>query len=352
MAKTKALVPRAGIEGLRLFDDNAIELDGWTLRHQTAVPQGKPTPKQTQAVLAFVSAAVESSPYWVGDIIGYCENRADYRDTLDQVIAVVGLAEKTVHNIVSIAQRVAPAERALSPSMNHSGVVASMVVADQRVWLERARTEGWNEREFRLEVRAAKRRGILTDQADLAGQFRVWYVDYPWLYSQAQPSGVSAQSHYPGMDVEDGLAMGHALQAHTLPDAVLFWWVTAPMLYYATDPDKGPDSYRLIRAWGFEPKTGMVWDKVRHNFGNYTSVRHEHLIIATRGSCTPDRPTPQPDSVVTEQRDGEHSEKPRLFRRIIEKLYDGPYVELFAREPAKGWTCWGNQLLQDVKARH
>ena len=35
---------------------------------------------------------------------------------------------------------------------------------------------------------------------------------------------------------------------------------------------------------------------------------------------------------------GEHSVKPDEVYRRIERLYNGPYLELFARKPRKGWT--------------
>lgn len=334
-----------------VFDERPINLEGWQLRHQAALPQGKPTLKDTQRALAFASASHESSPYWVGDIVSYAESRIDWKEKLSQAMTVTGLAEGTLHNLASIARRVAPAERELSPSLDHSSIVAKLPVADQRKWLKKAKTEGWNRREFRMELQASQRRGIIEGQADIAGMFRTWSIDFPWIYNQAEPSTKSAQSHYPGMTVEQGIAMGPSIMAHTTKNAVAFWWVTAPMLYYATDPDKGPDPYRIIRAWGFTPKTGGVWDKVEHNFGHYLSIRHEHLIIATRGNCTPDRPTPMLDSVFVERKSDEHSEKPACAIKMIERLYDGPYVEMFAREKRKGWTCYGNQILEEVVTR-
>jgi N6-adenosine-specific RNA methylase IME4 len=87
-----------------------------------------------------------------------------------------------------------------------------------------------------------------------------------------------------------------------------------------------------------------------HNFGHYVSVRHELLLICTRGSCLPDRPVPMPDSVRPVRRSDVHSEKPPEFRALVEQLYDGPYVELFARRQIKGWTTYGNQILEDVAA--
>lgn len=43
-----------------------------------------------------------------------------------------------------------------------------------------------------------------------------------------------------------------------------------------------------------------------------------------------------------------HSKKPDILRHWIEKMYPNQkYLELFARESAKGWTAWGDQL--DIK---
>ena len=63
------------------------------------------------------------------------------------------------------------------------------------------------------------------------------------------------------------------------PDAVLFLWVPSPLL---------ADGWPLIAAWGFTYKASFVWDKVKHNYGHYNSVRHELLLIAPRGSCLPE----------------------------------------------------------------
>lgn len=326
------------------FNERPINLPGWQLRHQAALPLGKPTLDDTAAALAFASASHESSPYWVGDIVSYAESRAEWREKLSQAMTVTNLAEGTLHNLASISRRVAPAERELSPSLEHSAIVAKLEPKEQRRWLKKAVTEGWNRRDFRMELNAAQKRGVISGTADLEGMFRVWLIDFPWTYRQAEPSTVSAQSRYPGMTVQEGIEMGDSIRAHTMKHAVAFWWVTAPMLYYATEPALGPDAYRIIRAAGFEPKTGGVWDKVAHNFGHYLSIRHEHLIIATRGECTPDRPTPMLDSIFAERKSDVHSEKPKIAIKYIERLYDGPYVELFARERRRNWTTWGNQV--------
>lgn len=170
------------------------------------------------------------------------------------------------------------------------------------------------------------------------GRYRVIYADPPWKYNN---SGVitgtdnygRAARHYPTMSISELCAMGDTVKDMAEDNAVLFMWVTSPLL---------EECFSVIRSWGFQYKTSFVWDKIAHNFGHYNSVRHELLLICTRGSCTPDAPTLY-DSVVSVQR-GEHSEKPEEFRRIIDDLYTyGQRVELFARRAADGWDAWGNQ---------
>lgn len=41
---------------------------------------------------------------------------------------------------------------------------------------------------------------------------------------------------------------------------------------------------------------------------------------------------------------GRHSEKPDAFYSIVEKLFAGPRLDLFARKHRPGWTCLGNEV--------
>jgi hypothetical protein len=45
---------------------------------------------------------------------------------------------------------------------------------------------------------------------------------------------------------------------------------------------------------------------------------------------------------------GEHSEKPDEVYRRIERLFPGPYLELFARKPRAHWTTWGDEIPRDA----
>jgi N6-adenosine-specific RNA methylase IME4 len=58
-------------------------------------------------------------------------------------------------------------------------------------------------------------------------------------------------------------------------------------------------------------------------------------------------PTPppgdRPASVIRAPR-GEHSAKPAIVHKMIERMYPTlPRIELFCRTPREGWKAWGNQ---------
>ncbi|MEN6569027.1 MAG: MT-A70 family methyltransferase [Rikenellaceae bacterium] len=183
-------------------------------------------------------------------------------------------------------------------------------------------------------LREVASENINTDVIIPAGKYRIVYADPPWKYSDVKayrPEG-AAENHYPVMSVEQICNM-------KMPDiednAVLFLWATSPLL---------EDCFKVIKAWGFQYKTSFVWDKVKHNMGHYNSVRHEFLLICTRGSCLPDN-VKLFDSVQSIERTENHSEKPEEFRNIIDTLYPyGKRIELFARKEINGWECFGNQL--------
>lgn len=164
-------------------------------------------------------------------------------------------------------------------------------------------------------------------------KYRIIYADPPWKYGDTLLMGYGpAEFHYPTMTIED-LCI---LPVKDLADdnAVLFIWATSPFL---------EDVFTIIKAWGFEYKTSFVWDKVGHNFGHYNSVRHEFLLVCTRGSCTPDN-LKLFDSVQTIEKSDKHSEKPEEFRNIIDTLYThGKRIELFSRRKVDGWEAWGNE---------
>jgi len=167
----------------------------------------------------------------------------------------------------------------------------------------------------------------------IEGKYRVILADPPWEYGKSMDTTYgTADKHYPTMSLQKICDL--KIKDIAEDNSVLFMWTTSPLL---------EDSFKVINAWGFKYKASFVWDKVSHVMGHYNSVRHEFLLVATRGSCTPEIKKLF-DSVVSEERT-EHSAKPETFRTIIDTIYpSGKRVELFARKVSNGWESWGNQI--------
>jgi N6-adenosine-specific RNA methylase IME4 len=82
--------------------------------------------------------------------------------------------------------------------------------------------------------------------------------------------------------------------------------------------------------------------------GRTLRAEHEICLVATRG--TPRVQNHSTRSTFVTDVDGfsaqvtRHSEKPEKFYEIVESLYEGPRVELFARRQRPGWTCLGLEV--------
>lgn len=173
--------------------------------------------------------------------------------------------------------------------------------------------------------------------------YRVIYADPAWLFENWSKAGEwkNAARHYDCMPTEEiaALPVGHLAQR----DCVLFLWATCPML---------EDAMLVMRAWGFQYKTLIAWGKRSRSgrawqFGPGYIVRGtvELLLIGTMGepSRRDTRAARSVRNILDDPVHREHSRKPDSAMEAIETLYDGPYVELFARRARKGWDRWGKE---------
>lgn len=170
----------------------------------------------------------------------------------------------------------------------------------------------------------------------MASPARVLLADPPWKFGDSLPGkSRGAAKNYATLTVND-------LRRFPLPeladDAVLFLWRVSAMQ---------EEALVVARAWGFTPKTEIVWQKLtatgKKHFGMGRIVRasHETCLVAVRG-----RMPPKVRNVRStfEAPIGRHSAKPDAFYELIESLYDGPFVELFARKRRRGWRSFGAEL--------
>ena len=199
---------------------------------------------------------------------------------------------------------------------------------------------GRNAAAFRLVDHGDPARDLL----DLAQgvRFSTILADPPWRFTNR--TGKMAPEHrrlsrYGTMALEDICLLPIAEISAT--PAHLYLWVPNALL---------PEGLRVIRAWGFEYKSNVVWHKIRQDGGSdgrgvgfYFRNVTELLLFAVRGknarTLAPGRR--QVNYVGTRKR--EHSRKPEEQYSIIESCSPGPRMELFARGARNGWATWGNQ---------
>lgn len=178
-------------------------------------------------------------------------------------------------------------------------------------------------------------------------KYSVIYADPPWSYRQCgntKKSRGNAIQHYHTMTTEEICKMPVQNLAAT-DGCVCFMWATFPNI---------GEALKVMEAWGFEYKTAaFVWvkknSKSGSNFwgmGAYTRANAEVCLIGvSHGYKAKDHVISHAVHQIIESPIEEHSKKPdEVRKRIVSLLGDVPRIELFARQRAKGWDCWGNEV--------
>jgi len=170
--------------------------------------------------------------------------------------------------------------------------------------------------------------------------YRLIYADPPWTFAtySAKGKGRSPEAYYDCLSLAELASLPVAEWA--AEDAVLLLWTTDPLLEKA---------FEVIRAWGFTYKTvGFYWVKQNRSgvgfftgLGFWTRANPEPCLLATRGN--PRRKAADVAKLVVSPR-REHSRKPDEIYERIERLCEGPYLELFARTTRPGWDAWGAEV--------
>lgn len=169
-------------------------------------------------------------------------------------------------------------------------------------------------------------------------KYNIIYADPPWSYNDKSCEG-AASKQYSTMNSDDicNLPIGDLADKN----CVLLMWATYPKL---------EEALKVIESWGFKYKSiGFQWIKLNKNgigcyfgLGRWTRGNTEPCLIATKGK--PKRISASISQLIFAPLT-RHSEKPSVVReKIIELLGDLPRIELFARQQADGWDCWGNEV--------
>ncbi len=192
--------------------------------------------------------------------------------------------------------------------------------------------------------------GCVEDLGKLAlsgyrAKFQLLDPQWKFLTRSAAGDGRSANVHYKTEEVDKikQLPVGELAADHC---AMGMWMV-----------DWCPqDALDLIKHYGFTHITTLltwvktngdgaldIWDNSTWHMGQgyWTRANPEQCYFATKGN---------PKRLHADVRQlmfaplMEHSRKPDEQYPRIERLVEGPYLELQARRPRKGWMSWGDEL--------
>lgn len=176
-------------------------------------------------------------------------------------------------------------------------------------------------------------------------KYNIIYADPPWEYKTYSKKGQTKANgsmlpHYNTMTLED--IKNLPISKICDKECILFLWVTFPTIEKA---------FEVIKAWGFTYKTcAFTWvkqnpknDGIYSGMGHWTNGNAELCLLATKKSF-PKRVNKNVKQIVLAHREA-HSKKPDRIRDDILRLVgDIPRIELFARQQADGWDCWGNEV--------
>ncbi len=150
-------------------------------------------------------------------------------------------------------------------------------------------------------------------------RFACVYADLPWLIGDDNQQFVTAFSQLP---------VNQLVEEH----AHLHLWATNDSLFAAKS---------VMENWGFEFKGCLVCLNSDGRPGNYWVEAHEYLLLGTRGGLPLMEQTLNSWMRCDRDQAGRASER---VRKLIERVSPGPYLDLFGRQLANGWTICSSLL--------
>lgn len=179
-------------------------------------------------------------------------------------------------------------------------------------------------------------------------KYKTIYADPPWQFSNR--TGKMAPEHkrlnrYSTMKLEDIMKLPVSSVADE--KSHLYLWIPNALL---------PSGLEVMKAWGFEYKTNIIWEKVRKDgmpdgrgVGFYFRNVTEILLFGIKGDKNRTLQPGRSQVNLLRSIKREHSRKPDEFVSLIERCSPGPYLELFARGDRENWDMWGNQATADYE---
>ena len=168
--------------------------------------------------------------------------------------------------------------------------------------------------------------------------YSIILADPPWSFDAGGNRHARHKYQVMSTDAIKALPVGQLAARN----AGLILWALDPMLDVAID---------VGRHWGFEFVTvHRYWAKTLRSgkpgwhmgTGYGTRANPETALLFKTGSLGIPADRSVRRLLISPVR--EHSRKPDEIKPDIERMYPGPYCELFARERRPGWDSWGNDV--------
>lgn len=179
-------------------------------------------------------------------------------------------------------------------------------------------------------------------------KYKTIYADPPWQFSNR--TGKMAPENkrlnrYATMKLEDIKRL--PVEEVAEDKSHLYLWVPNALL---------PEGLEVMKAWGFEYKTNIIWEKVRKDgmpdgrgVGFYFRNVTEILLFGIKGDKNRTLQAGRSQVNLLRSIKREHSRKPDEFIKLIESCSPGPYLEMFARGSRENWDMWGDQATSDYE---
>jgi N6-adenosine-specific RNA methylase IME4 len=180
---------------------------------------------------------------------------------------------------------------------------------------------------------------------ELDKRYRVLVVDPPWNQGKTGKRKVrpnqTTMLDYPTMSKEELLALPVSEWAED--QSFLWLWATNSKDRKTGEPIL-KTAFDLMEEWGFTFYTMITWNKRTGPcpFGPYQIIT-EHILFGYRGKAVFNRDHLGKMQTCFTEVPTIHSAKPDSFYQQIAEYFEGPRLDVFARQVREGYDGWGNQ---------
>lgn len=182
-------------------------------------------------------------------------------------------------------------------------------------------------------------------ETELDKRYRVLVIDPPWNQGKtgkrkARPNQTTTLD-YPTMGKKELLAL--PVNQWAEDQSFLWLWATNSKDRKTGEPIL-KTAFDLMEEWGFTFYTMVTWNKRTGPcpFGPYQIIT-EHLLFGYKGKAVFDRDHLGKMQTCFTETPTIHSAKPDSFYQQVAEHFEGPRLDVFARQIREGYDGWGNQ---------